>query len=332
MVIVEALADSVKLMWAPGNVETAWNLYYRAEGDTAWTTEATSLTVTEYAVGNLTPMTNYTFRLVPNCGNDSVFAIAEVFTPCVPLTELPFSEDFENFTAASTIGSPITNCWSRGTNYTSSSYPYRSTSYAHSGTSSIYFYASGTTYHSWLALPAIGIDIDTLMVSFAAYHTSANYSINVGVMTDPNDFNTFEQIASVTPAALSTWELFEIPLRTYTGNGQYIAFACYGATSYMYLDDIEVDYIPNCQRPYNVTATSVTTTTANIHWDGHGANFFEIEYGPAGFTRGTGMVVTSSADSVTLYGLTSLAGAWAPPPVLPAGHAAATAAIPTLSM
>lgn len=303
MVIVEALADSVKLMWAPGNVETAWNLYYRAEGDTAWTTEATSLTVTEYAVGNLTPMTNYKFRLVPNCGNDSVFAIAEVFTPCVPLTELPFSEDFENFTAASTIGSPITNCWRRGTNYTSSSYPYRSTSYAHSGTSSMYFYASGTTYHSWLALPAIGIDIDTLMVSFAAYHTSANYSINVGVMTDPNDFNTFEQIANVTPAALSTWELFEIPLRTYTGNGQYIAFACYGATSYMYLDDIEVDYIPNCQRPYNVTATSVTTTTANIHWDGHGANFFEIEYGPAGFTRGTGMVVTSSADSVTLYGL-----------------------------
>ena len=303
LVVTGATADSVRLMWAPGYTETSWSLYYRTASETAWTLEASNLTVTSYEVGNLTPMTDYIFRLVPNCGNDSVFATVSVFTPCVPVTALPFTEDFENFTAASTSGSPITNCWHRGTNYTYTSYPYRSTSYAHSGTGSMYFYASGTTYHSWLALPAIDAPADTLQVSFAAYHTSANYSIAVGVMTDPEDFNTFTQVATATPSANSTWEMFEIPLRNYTGNGQYIAFACNGTTSYMYLDDIEVDYIPQCQRPHDINATSVTTNTATIHWDGHNANFFEIEYGPSGFARGTGMIVTSSYDSVTLYGL-----------------------------
>ena len=167
----------------------------------------------------------------------------------------------------------------------------------------MYFYASGTTYYSYLALPAIDVEMDTLQVSFAALHTSASYNVQVGVMTDPEDYTTFTQVATITPSALTTWEMFEVPLRNYTGNGKYIAFFCGGATSFIYVDDIEVDYIPTCQRPYDVAATRTTTTTATLHWSDPGVNFFEIEYGPAGFTRGTGTVVTSSADSVTLYGL-----------------------------
>lgn len=302
VVVTEVLDDRISIMWAPGYGETSWNLYYKAADDTAWTSEATGVTTTSYIFTSLTPMTEYILRVDPACSDGSVHAHVTVTTPCVPLTTLPFTENFENFTASSTAGSPITSCWNRGTNSTSA-YPYRSTSYANSGSASMYFYASGTTYYSYLALPAIDVEMDTLQVSFAALHTSASYNVQVGVMTDPEDYTTFTQVATITPSALTTWEMFEVPLRNYTGNGKYIAFFCGGATSFIYLDDIEVDYIPTCQRPYDVAATRTTTTTATLHWSDPGVNFFEIEYGPAGFTRGTGTVVTSSADSVTLYGL-----------------------------
>ena len=87
------------------------------------------------------------------------------------------------------------------------------------------------------------------------------------------------------------------------GNGHFIAFATSGATSYVYLDDVEVDYIPSCPRPNNITVTGVTTSNASIHWNASGSNYFIIEYGPAGVEHGDGITVTSSADSVTLYGL-----------------------------
>ena len=303
VIVTEVLADSVSLMWAPGNGETSWNLYYMLSGDTSWTTVATNVTETSYTFTNLVPMSEYNFRVDPGCSTGDVHAIVTVTTPCVPLMTLPFTENFENFAATSTIGSPTPSCWTRGTNYSYSSYPYRSSTYAYSGNYSMYFYASGTSYYSYLALPAIGIQMDSLQVSFAARNTSSNYNIHVGVMTDPDDFSTFTQVSTILPSATSTWQMFEVPLRNYTGNGQYIAFACSGTTSYMYIDDIEVDYIPTCPRPSNLTVVNTTTSTASIHWDSDSANYFEIEYGPVGFAHGTGTVVNSMSDSVTLYGL-----------------------------
>ncbi len=302
LIVTDLNSDSVSVIWAPGYTETSWSLSYKAQTATSWTTVETAFTDRAYTFTGLLPMTTYLLRVAPDCGGDSIFAQVEVTTPCVPLTELPFTENFENFVASSTTGSPITNCWARGTSYSYNSYPYLSTSYAYSGTHSIYFYGT-TTYYSYLCLPAMAASIDSLQVSFALRKTSANYSVQVGVMTDPNDFSTFSTVANVSPTNINEWQLFEIPLSNYVGNGHFIAFATSGATSYVYLDDVEVDYIPSCPRPNNITVTGVTTSNASIHWNASGSNYFIIEYGPAGFEHGDGITVTSSADSVTLYGL-----------------------------
>ncbi len=299
LVLREVTTDSVKLFWAPGYNETAWNIQYKEASEDTWATIATNITATNYEIGGLQPMTDYLFRVLPVCGGDSIYAVVSATTPCVPLTDLPFTEDFENFNALSSMGSDITNCWYRGTNYPSSFFPYRSTSYAHSGSASMYFYAS-SSYHCYLALPAFDVNADTLQISFAARKTSASYSIQVGVMTDPNDFSTFSPVAIISPETVNNWEMFEVPLSSYMGDGKHIALA--GSSGYVYIDDIEVSYIPNCARPRNVAATA-TTTTATIHWDGSGSNFFEIEYGPRGFAHGSGIIVTSTVDSVTIYGL-----------------------------
>ncbi len=300
--ITEQSADSVKLMWAPGNTETAWDVKYRAESDTSWTVVYSNISQTSCAIGNLAPMTTYQIRVVPNCGADTIAATLSVTTPCSFIMDLPFTENFESFTASSTIGSPITPCWHRGTSYTYSSYPYLTTSTPYSGNYCMYIYGSASAY-SYLALPGIGHDMDSLQISFAARFTGSNYVLKVGVMTDPEDINTITQVGTVTPTATSTWELFEVPLASGGDHGQYIVLYCNGSLSYCYLDNIEVNYIPSCQRPRQITSSNITTTTASLHWSAPGANYFEIEYGPAGFAHGSGNIVTSSADSVTLYGL-----------------------------
>ena len=294
--------DTVVVDWIPGYQETSWTLLYRAENDTSWTEEAV-LTTPHYEFSTLQPMTHYYLRVIPNCGGDSIFSTIDFRTPCVAVTNFPFTENFENFTAPSTAGSPISDCWTRGTNYTSTSYPYLSTSYAYSGTKSMYFYNPSATYYNYLALPVIGDSINTLQIDFAAYKTGAAYQLMVGVMTDPDDFTTFVAVDTISPNNVSEWQIFEITFADYSGDGQYIALASAGAISYMYVDDIEVDHIPSCPRPLELSATNITTAQATLHWQHPSASYYEIEYGPAGFTRGTGTQLTSIDDSTTLYGL-----------------------------
>ena len=302
-IIVERVeADTVEVSWIPGYQETSWNVLLKDVDSTNWTTIASGVGTNQYTLTTVQPMKTYQLRIVPNCGGDSVYDQAEFTTPCVPLTTLPFMENFENFTASSASGSPITDCWHRGNSFSSSGYPYVTTSYANSGMRSLYFYNSGTATHTYLALPAMSMSIDSLQVSFAAYQMSS-YSIKVGVMTDPTDFNTFTEVASLSPSTTNTWEMLEVPLNSYEGTGQYITLAAYGAYSYMYIDDIEVTVIPNCPRPRNITFSGITTTNATVSWVDTNATNFEIEYGPSGFALGTGTVVTSMYQNVTLYGL-----------------------------
>jgi hypothetical protein len=78
----------------------------------------------------------------------------------------------------------------------------------------------------------------------------------------------------------------------------YIGFHAYSAADQdvLILDDVEVIITPSCPPPSSVTVGSVTTTTASISWTGAGANI--LEYGPTGFTPGTG--VTAGAGGTVI--------------------------------
>lgn len=297
-------SDTVELSWIPGFEENSWDILLKDDNSTTWDTVVTSLSTNHYTLTTVQPMRQYLLRVKPDCGGDSVYAQIEFRTPCVPLTTLPFTENFENFVAPSS-GGTITDCWNRGNNFSGTSYPYLYSGYHYSGMYSLYFYNSSGTTYSYMALPGMAASVDSLQISFAANKTSSNYTIKVGVMTDPQDFNTFTEVAVVSPSATSTWEMFEVPLNNYEGTGRYIALAAAGTSyNYMYIDDIEVSYIPNCPRPRNITFSNITTTNATLSWSDSSATNFEIEYGPSGFALGTGTVVTSMLESVTLYGLT----------------------------
>jgi hypothetical protein len=69
--------------------------------------------------------------------------------------------------------------------------------------------------------------------------------------------------------------------------------------------------LPACVAPGPITFSSITTTSANVSFAGPGSSFI-VEYGPVGFTPGTGAtagggtIVTGTASPIALTGLTPL--------------------------
>lgn len=63
---------------------------------------------------------------------------------------------------------------------------------------------------------------------------------------------------------------------------------------------------PPCPAPALLSFNNATQTSANLYWRSSGGNgTFEIEYGPAGFTPGTGITTTSTDTFKLITGLTA---------------------------
>ncbi len=59
-----------------------------------------------------------------------------------------------------------------------------------------------------------------------------------------------------------------------------------------------------CPAPSNLSFTPLSPTSATLNWTSGGASNWAIEYGPAGFTQGTGTNVAATSTSTIVSGLT----------------------------
>ena len=298
--------NSVTIAWVPGNAETQWQLEYMLETDSVWTSEGT-VTASPYTITNLVSDADYIIRLRSNCGTEnSAYSLVNASTTCASIATLPYTENFDS--ATGTGAGNFISCWYSGTNG-SSAYPYTSNSDAVSASYSLYFMGSSTTY-SYAATPRFAntIAMNNLQVSFSAKKTSANYFIEVGVMTDPTDITTFQPIGRFSPAQNNSWELCEMNTSNYTGNGRHIAFRTpQWISNFIYIDDVTVQEIPFCGRVEDIAATNITTDAATITWTpGSNETQWEVCYGITGTVDPTTATpVAVSADTVALSGLTS---------------------------
>jgi len=275
-------------------------------------------------ITGLNPSTTYYYYVRGICagiGNSEWSIEGSLTTACAPQA-LPYFEDFESY--ASGAANPISPCWTKGTNI-STAYPYPYSTNAVNGQRSLYFYAyrpssaSSTAAYSYAALPLFQDSVKNLSLSFQVRRyatTTDSYTTRlvIGVMSNPSDISTFEPMDTLDlkNEAASSIHGYEYNFNNYTGNGCYIAIydevpPLYGTAttsySYAYVDDVTVDLIPSCMRPSNVTVSEISENSAKVHWTSAVANF-EVEYGPAGHTAGTGTIVTAAADSIVLAGLT----------------------------
>lgn len=273
----------------------------------------------------LSANTAYTLRVRAVCGagDTSLWASTSFRTLCGYVT-LPYTETFEGYPAgSSTTGSDFIPCWSHLNNGTSyGGYPYlsNSASYNHTpgGNGGLYWYNATTagTYGDYqcIVLPAVDPTVNTnsLLLSFWAKSSSTSYYpvFIVGVMTNPIDITTFVPVDTVYVSG-TDWQLFEVPLARYAGTGNSVAIRANRPSSlwYAYVDDVTLDYAPTCYRLDEVR-TDVTVAAGSNHlaltWDDASAYSYEVQYGNHGFTLGSGTTLTTSVNSITITGLSSL--------------------------
>ena len=267
-------ADYAEISWTENGSASSWTVEI---SDGTNTETVTAYSNERFGLSNLESNTLYSVTITPDCG-DSLNLSASFRTPCTPVDSLPYTDDFESYTASSTA--MMNPCWKT---YTSGTYhyPYVSSSYSHSGSKSLYFSSSSNYY---LALPAFDAPVNTLQLSFWLRYSSS-YSYAVGVMSDPNNLSTFDTVYTGTT---SEWHLVEVPFGGYTGTGRYIAIR---TSNYMYIDDITVDLMPACPRPSNLVVDSIASDMVALSWTENGeATSWTVVYG-----------VGNDSTSVTAY-------------------------------
>ena len=275
-----AEAESATLAWNANGSENEWNLEYRAEGSTTWTSEGT-VSTSPYTISNLTPDLNYEFRIQAVCtaGDSSEWVYVTAYTPCESV-ELPLMENFDSYN-----NNEMPACWVQRSN-TSTAAPYITSAQAYSGTKSLYFYCPSDGNYAYAISPKLdeGSFMDSLQIMFYAYTATAGYFIEVGIMSDPNNLNSFTTLGQFNPSAIQTWELGEILSRGFAGEGKHVAFRVpqWYANS-IYIDDIDIRYIPSCMHVEDITVSNITPYTADISWTAGGSESqWNYIVGPAG--------------------------------------------------
>ena len=305
-VVVRSISsETVGINWySTPNISTCEYVYGEPgfNPDTVTPVTISDLSV-PFELNNLQPNTSYTFYVRNICpdGTTSPWSYACDFTTtCAPFP-VPYSHDFDNM---STGSGNVPECWTKtgnGTLYTNNS-----ASYVYVG-NYLYFYTTSTT-SNYAVLPEIDANINVLQLNFFGKFSNINYSVEVGVMSNPNDMSTFELVETVN-ARTTVWNEFHIPFTSYLGTGKFIALRSVQTATTLYIDNLSVTYAPGCVKPANLTATDITMTSASMKWrNGSGETEWEVAYGPEGFSPDVLVAgatsVTAYEDSLTISGLT----------------------------
>jgi len=306
------IGNSANLVWSENGTATSWQIEWGLNGFVQGTGTVVTVTSNPYNLAGLSATTSYDWYVRTDCGG-GVYGTwvgpCTFTTPCVSVTAFPWIEDFDAI-----AGTP--DCWINN---------------------SIYHYTQVwkiSTYSSFGAYQ----DHTTIWGNFAWVDDGPDYSRPTNLDTPPLD------VTALTTPILSFWywigrdrwgsmlyiDVFDgtswtegvdtlgphngwikdtVNISAYSSVATQIRFRGmenmngYGCD--ICIDDISVDEIASCAAPTALASTNITLNSASLSWTENGtANTWDIEYGPTGFLRGSGTVITGITTNP--YNLTAL--------------------------
>ena len=256
---------------------TTWELQYGPTGfDLGTGTTISHTGATNRTITNLSPSTHYDVYIRTMCVDEgpSNWAAPVTFTTeCGAITHIPYKESFEIFTELEEEGIYYPYCWSLLRSGEMVPPPYvkqeEEAEFFKSPPRVLHFGRVNDGY-SIAILPEIAasIPLTGLEVTYwgRARYKDINGELSIGVMTNPNDVNTFVPVDIITKHD-SQLQPFVTEFSKYTGNGRYIAFRWSNSTDNMfYIDDIMVHEISPCAAPTNLVANTINSSSVIITW------------------------------------------------------------------
>ncbi len=292
-------------------VSSAYDLEYGPTGFTQGTGTTASATSTTTTI-TVSPATVYDVYVRANCvaagnGYSGWYGPVSFTTPCLAQS-MPVSESFTTWQPA---------CWDLSGG--SAAWQH----YTTGGVTMARAYYWGNNDKSFIMeSPLIDLDADG-QIKFdwshsGQYATSYPYdSLSVRVRSvNSTSWTTLTTLkgstfatsgASITaPASTLDNEIIFIP-SSFTGDTvvvQFYAWSDYGPD--LFLDNIVIEEVPACPPPTGLSVLSVGAATATITYvPSAGNTSYTVEWGPCGYTPGTGATMTTTNDTVTVTGLFS---------------------------
>ncbi len=293
-------ATSVTLDWNENGTATEWEVEYGAPGFTTGTIVTASTKPFTLTGLNHSTMYEVRVRAVCNANEYSTWSSRVSFPTLCLATELPFLEDFTTAPICWTqtySGGISSNRWSHipdGTQAGGTAGEMRAT----------YAYGVGV---SRLISPLIRFD-NAAAAELIFKHHYNNYipGVILKVQCSP-DLVTWTDL-SFSHSGGTIFATTEVVQFIPVADSLYFAWMVDGNHDHMnfwFLDDISITAMSPCFTPTAINYYNVTTSSVDIGWaNPMTAVSWEIEYGESGFTQGTGTILPTTTNPITITGLT----------------------------
>lgn len=268
--VSDITTTSATVSWTANGDGQQWEMQYKNAYETDYMDVQGTVT-NPYTFQDLEPSHGYWIRLRSVCGDELYSDWEETWfsTECVPLISLPYSYDFEDMKY-----DVFPPCWS----YYSSdeNIPWVESYNRHSGRFSLVMGGNQTEGIQFTILPEIPVNQypmnGTELVFYGAMY-NGTASVQVGIMTDPNDPGTFMLVEELNMPDDFEFRKHIVSFADYTGNGSYIAIRKENTNEigYLFIDDVLVRPIPNCAEPTGLTVSNIAQNTATLQWTARGS-------------------------------------------------------------
>lgn len=138
------------------------------------------------------------------------------------------------------------------------------------------------------------------------YHMSGVHIDSLVVMVDTGSgFHSFySMVGEQQFSHHSEWLVTSADLSAYSGDTIQFKFKGYyrGWTADISIDEVSVESL-TCGHTKSLTIVATYKDSLKLNWDAGTATNWQVEYGPAGFSPGSGTMLTASSNSITVTGL-----------------------------
>lgn len=309
-----ALADSnittgsIDIGWQSGG-SGPWYIYWGPCGFDQATpgVSVDTATTTTYALSGLSPNTSYQYYLVEGCGTDVSDSVdGGCFNTLCLKQSLPYSENFDYGLGCFSIADSGTSndTWMQVQSYNGSDFDGTGFMFVNSDA------AGSVDMEEYLTSPAIDASGITgqLVLEFDQYfEVWSSEDADVEVWDGTQWVTVLAQTGS-TIGSFASPNHQSINLTSYANDSLQVRFHYYDANYEYYwaIDNFEVMEV-QCLPSTMLSAYSIGADSIAINWVPGDGSTYGIEYGPAGFTPGSGSMTMSVTDTfAVISGLSSL--------------------------
>ena len=318
-------SSTIDVSWTGGPNATTYNVEYGVTGYTQGSGTTTTASTASTTITGLTAYTVYDIYVQADCGANGTSTWAGPISYSTCPGAAPYLENFDATPASQALTSATGPCWTQSTNdvfdWIINNGPTTSLTTGPSDDIT----GGGNYMYTETSVPrAAGdsailispsIDISSLTsaeISFQCHMYGASMgTLRVDASSDGG--TTFNTIWTKTGDQGDVWteEIVQLTGFTTTAIVKFVSTVgvdAGGTISYwsdMAIDNFQVRQSATCPQTSPLTASNITSSSADVSWTAGGTETsWNVEYGAAGFTLGTGTNTNVTSTTYSMTGLT----------------------------